>query len=125
MASSSELKKTKQLYVEQKDNVINAKKSLSKPYDTLEKIRKGVKSSYKIDDEAGDDQFVEKAQLKIKNVEKELERILEEYETKIQKLNTDISDAEDRERRERERKRREQEERERKAREQQQKQEEQ
>ena len=104
MASSYELKRTKQDYETNREIVIAARDTLVKPYATLEKIKSGVKASFQVDDSAADDNFILNSQEKIKNVEAELNKMISDYDSKISRLKDQITEAQIRERREKEKK---------------------
>lgn len=101
MATSRELKRMRNSYIEYRSNVVSTKESLELPATTLEKIKCGLSAAYLVDDTTGDEKYLVKLEKKISDVKNNLDVILNKFDEEIAEINNEIRRAEYREAQER------------------------
>lgn len=102
MATSRELKRMKNSYIEYRSNVVVTKESLESPTSILEKIKSGLTNAYLVDDATGDEKYLIKIEEKISDVKNKLDGIINKFDEEIAEINNEIRRAEYREAQERE-----------------------
>lgn len=94
MASSFELKRRKEEYIDCRNTVIDSIKTLSAPIETCQNMIEGLKVSYLVDDATGDDNVLLNCKGRLESLKSKLNNLSNQFDGLLMNIDSDIKEAE-------------------------------